>query len=199
MSTPVDIYGWTAVPRDPAILLNGQNNLQNPKPQEVQKFSLPRSTLATHVHDYATRELNEQTFNHSMRVYFYGRHPLHALHHRLAPSSFVSPFVCIAKARSGKAIQSQQFPSWQLDDETYFLACLLHDIGTTDKNLHATLMSFEFYGGFLAHSLLQTELQAPKEQTEGIVEAIIRHQDLGQSGKITTLGQLLQLATVFGL
>ena len=59
-------------------------------------------------------------------------------------------------------------------------------------------MSFEFYGGFLALNLLQHELQAPKAQAESVAEAIIRHQDLGQTGKITTLGQLVQLATVFG-
>ena len=29
-------------------------------------------------------------------------------------------------------------------------------------------------------------------------QAIIRHQDIGEKGKITTLGQLIQLATIFG-
>ena len=59
-------------------------------------------------------------------------------------------------------------------------------------------MSFEFYGGFLALQLLQNEYQAPKVQAESVAEAIIRHQDLGQTGKITMVGQLIQLATVFG-
>ena len=59
-------------------------------------------------------------------------------------------------------------------------------------------MSFEFYGGLLALKLLQEEYQAPQAQSESVVEAIIRHQDLGESGKITTLGLLLQLATIFG-
>ena len=36
------------------------------------------------------------------------------------------------------------------------------------------------------------------EQGEAVAEAIIRHQDLGERGKITTLGQLIQLATIFG-
>lgn len=95
-------------------------------------------------------------------------------------------------------IQTQHFPHWKFDDETYLLACLLHDIGTTDKNLNATMMSFEFYGGFLALELLTKDRQAPKAQAESVTEAIIRHQDLGESGKITALGGLLQLATVFG-
>lgn len=82
--------------------------------------------------------------------------------------------------------------------ETYYLACLLHDIGTTEENLHATRLSFEFYGGYLALNLLQ-EFGAPKDQAESVAEAIIRHQDLGDVGNITTVGQLIQLATLFGM
>ena len=60
------------------------------------------------------------------------------------------------------------------------------------------MLSFEFYGGLLALNLLQQDLGAPKAQAESVAEAIIRHQDLGESGKITTLGLLIQFATVFG-
>ena len=59
-------------------------------------------------------------------------------------------------------------------------------------------MSFEFYGGYLALDLLKKDLRAPIEQAESVAEAIIRHQDLGASGKISSLGLLIQLATVFG-
>lgn len=99
-----------------------------------------------------------------------------------------------------------RFPTWAFTDETYFLSCLLHDIGTTEENLHKTHISFEFYGGILALNLLQSTgaiavaspMAAPREQAESVTEAIIRHQDLCQEGKITALGQLLQLATIFG-
>lgn len=84
-----------------------------------------------------------------------------------------------------------------VSDETYLLTCLLHDIGTTDKNLTATLLSFEYYGGYLALDLLR-KYAAPVEQAESVAEAIIRHQDLGESGKISSVGLLIQLATVFG-
>ena len=59
-------------------------------------------------------------------------------------------------------------------------------------------MSFEFYGGYLALDLLKKELHAPIEQAESVAEAVIRHQDLGESGKISSLGLLIQLATIFG-
>lgn len=76
------------------------------------------------------------------------------------------------------------------------MTCLLHDIGTTDKNIHATLMSFEFYGGLIVLDLLKS-LSAPIEQAENVAEAVIRHQDLGDTGTITRIGALIQLATIF--
>lgn len=57
-------------------------------------------------------------------------------------------------------------------------------------------MSFEYYGGYLSLDLLRSH-DAPGEQAEAVAEAVIRHQDIGESGKITALGQLIQLATIF--
>ncbi|KAI4113799.1 MAG: hypothetical protein LQ338_008110 [Usnochroma carphineum] len=185
MSNEVRSYGWEAQPRDLSIVLSGKKNIRDPKPQTVASNKLPDAPLAKSVLEYAERELSTETFNHSMRVYYYGNDSLRAEH-----ETYAEPL-------SGKAIQTQQFPEWRFTDETYLLACLLHDIGTTDKNISATKMSFEFYGGFLAHSLLSQELHAPIAQAESVVEAIIRHQDIGDSGKITTAGLLLQLATIF--
>lgn len=59
-------------------------------------------------------------------------------------------------------------------------------------------MSFEYYGGILALNLLSQEFHAPIEQAESVAEAVFRHQDIGKTGTITTIGQLLQLATIFG-
>lgn len=93
---------------------------------------------------------------------------------------------------------SQHFHDFAPSLETYFLTCLLHDIGTTPDNQRATQMSFEWYGGFLALDLIRKHCGAPQSQAESVCEAIIRHQDLGETGTITTVGQLIQLATVFG-
>ncbi|KAL2042775.1 hypothetical protein N7G274_004534 [Stereocaulon virgatum] len=118
--------------------------------------------------EFAKQELREETFNHSMRVFYYGM-----------------------------AIKTQQSPSWRLAPKTYLLTCFLHDIGTTDENVSATLMSFEFHGGLIALDLLHKLHHAPIEQAEAVTEAVIRHQDIGGSGKITELGQLIQLAMIF--
>jgi cyanamide hydratase len=58
-------------------------------------------------------------------------------------------------------------------------------------------MSFEFYGAFQALNFLR-ESGASKDQAEAVTEAIIRHADLGETGTITSVGQLIQLSTVFG-
>jgi len=46
------------------------------------------------------------------------------------------------------------FPSWKYDDEAYYLSCLFHDIGTADKFLSTTKMSFEFKGAIVAREFL---------------------------------------------
>jgi cyanamide hydratase len=98
----------------------------------------------------------------------------------------------------GSAIMRHCFPSWSAPsfDETYFLSCMLHDIGTTDKNIHATLLSFEFQGGMISLDLLRS-LGSPLEQAENVAETIIRHQDLGDVGTHTRISALIQLATIF--
>ncbi|KAA6416070.1 MAG: hypothetical protein FRX48_00789 [Lasallia pustulata] len=169
MTDPIKLHGFTALPRDPKVLLNGQKNIHAPTPISVDQIQVPSSPLATATHDYVKKALSPPTYAHSMRVYYYGL-----------------------------AIARQQFPSWEFSEETYFLACMLHDIGATTENLRKTLMSFEFYGGVLALHLLQSEgYGAEKDQAEAVAEAIIRHQDIGEPGKITTIGQLIQLATIF--
>jgi len=81
--------------------------------------------------------------------------------------------------------------------ETWALTCLFHDIGTTDGNMSNTHMSFEFQGGLLALTKLQ-EFGAHKIQAESVAEAIIRHQDPGETGTVSAMVQMIQIATEFG-
>lgn len=61
----------------------------------------------------------------------------------------------------------------------------------------STHLSFEFQGGFTALAQLQA-LGAPRAQAESVCEAIIRHQDPGETGMLSRMGLLVQLATEFG-
>lgn len=70
MADWIATHGWTAVPRD-ASALNGQLKAA-PEAVTVDNVSLPDSSLAKEVLKYAKKELREETFNHSMRVFYYG-------------------------------------------------------------------------------------------------------------------------------
>lgn len=65
-------YGWTAQPRDVSAFLGDKKDLKAPEPQTVDNILIPDTPLAKAVLDYARKELSEETFNHSMRVYYYG-------------------------------------------------------------------------------------------------------------------------------
>jgi cyanamide hydratase len=176
---PVTAYGFTAVLSSAATLI-ATDPPATPAPFiAVTEFPIPTTPLARRINEYVKSRLPEPTYNHSLRVYHFGL-----------------------------AIKRYRFPEWTFTDETYFLACVLHDIGTTSENLRATKMSFEFFGGLETLEVLQHSLSsveggsadvAPKDQAESVAEAVIRHQDLCEKGKITALGQLLQLATIFGM
>ncbi|EFX06010.1 urea hydro-lyase cyanamide [Grosmannia clavigera kw1407] len=164
-------HGWAAVPRDPSVVLLGKEFLHEPKPLLVQDMLLPTlDPLVVKTQAYAKEKLSPQTYNHSMRVYHYAT-----------------------------AILLQQFPdkAQDMSPSTLALTALLHDIGTTHDNLRTTRLSFEFFGGLLALDLVGKQLGAPQAQAEAVAEAIIRHQDLGTTGSITFLGQLIQLATIY--
>ncbi|KAL3452756.1 hypothetical protein BJX65DRAFT_154212 [Aspergillus insuetus] len=178
-STPEKTYGFTPVPSSPDTLFTTSPILKSKVPPPcipVSATPIPSTPLSQRIQAYAKSHLPEPTYNHSLRVYHYGL-----------------------------AIKRYAFPEWEFDDETYFLTCLLHDIGTTSENLRGTRLSFEFLGGYLALDVLQHDgvadedgtVVAPRAQAESVAEAIIRHQDLRDVGSITAVGQLVQLATIF--
>ncbi|KAJ5311921.1 hypothetical protein PENANT_c022G04812 [Penicillium antarcticum] len=173
----ISTYGFTAVPSSASALLATDPPKVAAPFVPVSQSTIPPTPLSQRIDAYAKAHLPEPTYNHCLRVYHYGI-----------------------------AIKQYRFPEWNFSDETYFLACLLHDIGTTKENITATKMSFEFYGGFVTLDVLQNlgasataipVVVAPRDQAESVAEAVIRHQDFGEKGKLTALGQLLQLATMF--
>jgi cyanamide hydratase len=79
-NNPVAFYGWTAVPRDPDVLFKEHPTASGPNPKKdhftAADFPLPDSELVRHVRQFVKAELNEQTYNHSHRVYVYGKFTL---------------------------------------------------------------------------------------------------------------------------
>ncbi|KAH8652052.1 urea hydro-lyase cyanamide [Xylariales sp. PMI_506] len=163
-------HGWTAVPVDSNVIFGNKPYLHEPAPMTIAEIPFPSDDpIVAEVQAYAKEQLSEPTYNHSMRVYYFGY-----------------------------CIMAHQFPEHAavVSPATWALTCLLHDIGTTPEHLRSTLLSFEWFGGILARDMLSSR-GAPRAQSDAVAEAIIRHQDLGTVGRITFLGQLVQLATIY--
>jgi len=164
-------YGWTAVPRDLAKFI-ANTSARNTKPAQASSIEIPITNLAGGAFESATNLLPDPTVNHCNRVFLYG-----------------------------SIIMQQHFPellaSWPDFPETYYVTCMLHDIGTAPTLLTTSKMSFDFLGGIYAWDRLK-ELKAEKDRVEAVAEAIIRHQDLGTTGEISALGAIIQVATLLG-
>lgn len=198
----VGLNGWTAVPVDAGKIFGDRPFLNEPTPLRVEDIEFPAGDpVVAQTLQYAKARLHRETFNHSMRVFYYGT----CVRERgaiIITKSLDVPSMSKEKGHltksSGMAITKQQFPdrAAALSPSTWALTCLLHDIGTAEENLAATRMSFDIYGGFKALAALKDH-GATADQAEAVCEAIVRHQDMGVDGTITYLGQLIQLATLY--
>ena len=179
------LHGWKAVARDPDVFLKGVSPA-NSKAYTLEDLKFPETKLVQATQDFAKKHLPEPTFNHSQRVYIYGP-TVHLVDSKNALTLAI-----------GAAIVKSHFPSHDFDFETYYLASLLHDIGTAPAYFKTTKMSFEFKGGIVGREFL-IKNGAPEDQADQICETVIRHQDIFvEGGNITEIGQIIQLATILG-
>ena len=72
MSKTIEEHGWTAVPRSLEKLVAGRKDPKPSKAMKLAEIPLPHSPLVQSVMQYAQQHLPAETFNHSMRVYYYG-------------------------------------------------------------------------------------------------------------------------------
>jgi cyanamide hydratase len=75
MSNPIEQFGFTAVPRSLDKLIADQSSGATSKAVKVDDIELPSTPLAKSIQAYAKEHLPRQTYNHSMRVYYYGKTP----------------------------------------------------------------------------------------------------------------------------
>ncbi|KAL7423823.1 hypothetical protein Q5752_001407 [Cryptotrichosporon argae] len=175
MSDHLASFGLTALPADAT---KTPPATTSPRAVPIADLLPPTTPLSARIDAYTACALSPDTYRHSLRVYSYGR-----------------------------AIASTCFPQFGLApgsalDETWFVTAMLHDIGTTDANIAATRLSYEFWAGCHALDVLQYtaatggEGVASRDQAESVAEAIIRHQDVQDKGAITVLTRLIHLGTL---
>ncbi len=74
-SDPVAEHGWTAVPLDPNAIFKGKPYLNPPTPLLVRDMPFPSDDpIVVQAQQYAKEQLPQQTYNHGMRVYYWGRY-----------------------------------------------------------------------------------------------------------------------------
>lgn len=66
-------YGWTALPCDPEQWGGNKKNNRDPVVQPCSQVHLPDTPLVKAAMEHVKNELPEHTFNHSMRVFYYGK------------------------------------------------------------------------------------------------------------------------------
>ena len=76
MSKTVSENGWTAVPRSLDKLVASRKDPKPSKPVKIEDIPVPNSPLVQQVMGYAKENLPPETLNHSMRVFYYGKHYL---------------------------------------------------------------------------------------------------------------------------
>ncbi|KAL1639728.1 hypothetical protein SLS58_007626 [Diplodia intermedia] len=140
-------------------------------PKPLTDIDFPNTELVRQSLARVQKEIPTETLTHSFRVYYYGM-----------------------------SIIQTQFPHWLsdgwVDADTWLLVSLFHDIGTTQGNLRATNMSFDLWGGIEARQTL-LRFGANKSQAESVAEAIIRHQDPGETCNLSCVGLLVRISTLF--
>lgn len=69
----IEQNGWTSVPLDPSKLFGGEPFKNAPGPILVADIKFPNDDpIVVKVQSYAKDRLPIQTFNHSMRVFYFG-------------------------------------------------------------------------------------------------------------------------------
>lgn len=67
-------HGWTAVAVDGNVIFNGKPYLHKPSPLLAKDIPFPSDDpIVAKVQEYVKEHLIEQTYNHSMRVYHWGK------------------------------------------------------------------------------------------------------------------------------
>lgn len=73
MADEIAQNGWTAVPVDAAKILQDKPYLHEPAPLLVSDIPFPSDDpVVARVQQYVKEKLPEQTYNHSLRVYYFG-------------------------------------------------------------------------------------------------------------------------------
>lgn len=94
-------YGFNPLPRSQEKLLKGHKKDSPYIP--ISEIAVPDTKIVHAVNEYVKKELSPETYNHCMRIYFYGISTLQSADD------------------TGQAIVRNHFPEWEYTNEVGFL------------------------------------------------------------------------------
>src|SRR5271170_3320274 len=78
-------YGFNALPRDPEVILKGHSKESPYIP--MSEIAVPDTKVVRAVDEFVKKQLSQETYNHSVRVYYYGMSKNNAILIRQAKQS----------------------------------------------------------------------------------------------------------------
>lgn len=131
------IGNWYPVPRDQEILFR---SLPKPTPTALDPTShpTPETDLAKAVDEFAKSNLTVEQYNHSRRIYHFGLAIIHA-----SFPHWITGEEGTGQGEGEGVKVDGEGEGVEVDRETWWCTCLLHDIGLAEAYHLTTKMSFE--------------------------------------------------------
>ena len=139
------IGNWYPVPRDQEVLFESLPT-PSPVPLSISTHPAPDTDLARKVDQFAKKHLTGPQYNHSRRIYHFGLAIIDASFPHWLDSSKkpLSKEGGIGIEKDEKDQKDGEGEGGvEVDRETWFITCLMHDIGLAEAYHLTTKMSFE--------------------------------------------------------
>ncbi|CAF1045492.1 unnamed protein product [Adineta steineri] len=153
------------VERDLNALLNRIGHQRAKNPVDIASIVVPSTKLTNAASKHAKDLLDDAIFNHSIRIYYISQ-----------------------------MLRKDHFQRWKVNDETLYVAALMHDIALSDSIQLNSQVSFEFQGGLIGHDLVLAN-GGSEVVANQVFEAICKHEGMPHKGHQSVLDACLEFST----
>ncbi|CAF0900330.1 unnamed protein product [Adineta steineri] len=153
------------VERDLNALLNRIGHRRANNPVDIASIVVPSTKLTNAASKHAKDLLDDAIFNHSIRIYYISQ-----------------------------MLRKDHFQRWKVNDETLYVAALMHDIALSDSIQLNSQVSFEFQGGLIGHDLVLAN-GGSEVVANQVFEAICKHEGMPHKGHQSVLDACLEFST----
>jgi len=153
------------VERDLNTLLHRIGHQRASNPVDIASIVVPSTKLTSAASKHAKDLLDDAVFNHSVRIYYISQ-----------------------------ILRKDHFQQWKVEDETLYVAALMHDIALADSVQLNSQVSFEFQGGLIGRDLVLRN-GGSEQVANQVFEAICKHEGMAHKGHQSVLDACLEFST----